>query len=72
MEWIKGNHPEKTKFTGIRGSRKALVRKQVHKKDESSYKKDYWMGDRWRYGDSGANKITHYMWIKDPKTPTKE
>ncbi len=67
MRWIKGNHPEKTKVAlSVGEGRKALVRMQ-YGMNPPVYKTDYWIGTGWISGDAGATKITHYVWIAEPK-----
>jgi hypothetical protein len=34
-------------------------------KNNPSYRKDSFHSDRWDIGDAGANKITHYIVLKD-------
>ena len=66
MGWIKGNYAGRSLIRGIKGGRKALVRLQ-YGKNEPAYRIDNWVNSKWLKGDSGANIITHYMWIKDPE-----
>ena len=66
MNWIKGNHPTKTEYLGIRNSKQALVRKQCGL-NSPHYRVEFWMGDRWTNDNGGATVITHYMWIEEIK-----
>jgi len=62
MKWIKGEHPKKTKFTGIISSQAYVLR--FSNNQISIY---FWMGDRFNNLSSGGNKVTHYMLIEEVK-----
>ena len=59
MKWIEGEHPKKTEFTGIIGSKRYLLR--FRNNQMSLY---HWLGDRFNNLNSGGNKVTHYMLIE--------
>ena len=62
MRWIEGEHPKIGKSTGIRGSKRYLVRFM-----DNSIRVKHWIGNRFHDMYNGANKVTHYMLIAEVK-----